>query len=313
MKKAYIQKDFRYDKLQLIETVDDIITDYQQQGYKLTLRQVYYQLVSRDVVPNTENSYKAIGELLNDARLAGLLDWSAIEDRTRNLKGYAHWSSPAERIRQASYGYLRDHWEGQPNRPEVWVEKEALAGIIQRAAGSCDVDWFCCRGYVSQSEMWNAAQRFIKYTEEGQQPIIIYLGDHDPSGLDMTRDIRDRLTMFEADVVVERIALNMDQVREYNPPPNPAKITDSRAGAYIETYGRESWELDALKPDMMDRLIRNAVEEYRTDADAYEKAMKREQADIELLREVAKPDNWAAIAETYGLLEYGEEDDIDET
>lgn len=83
-----------------------------------------------------------------------------------------------------------------------------------------------------------------------ERRVILHLGDHDPSGIDMTRDISDRLELFGADVEVKRIALNWDQIDEFTPPPNPAKLSDSRAGAYIAEYGDESWELDALEPTL---------------------------------------------------------------
>jgi len=148
----------------------------------------------------------------------------------------------------------------------VWVEKEALAGVVAKAAERQDVPWFSCRGYVSQSELWGAAQRLIGYEDDGQDVLILHLGDHDPSGIDMTRDIEDRLELFGCSATVRRIALNMDQVQRYNPPPNPAKLTDSRVGAYLRDYGHQSWELDALDPATMDELITSHIVEQRDDA-----------------------------------------------
>jgi hypothetical protein len=107
-----------------------------------------------------------------------------------------------------------------------------------------------------------------KYLKNGQEPIILHFGDHDPSGLDMTRDIIDRMKVFLADIDVRRLALNMEQVNEYNPPPNPTKLTDSRAhgeNGYINIYGHESWELDALPPDVLNDLVRTEVEKLRDD------------------------------------------------
>ena len=114
--------------------------------------------------------------------------------------------------------------------------------------------------------MWSAAQRFKRQNREREGCFIIHLGDHDPSGIDMTRDIQERLWMFGADVEVKRVALTMNQVQTYNPPPNPAKITDSRASKYIDMFGDESWELDALEPQMLNQLITNEVTALRDDA-----------------------------------------------
>ena len=114
--------------------------------------------------------------------------------------------------------------------------------------------------------MWSAAQRFKRQNREREGCFIIHLGDHDPSGIDMTRDIQERLWMFGADVEVKRVALTMNQVQTYNPPPNPAKMTDSRASKYIDMFGDESWELDALEPQMLNQLITNEVTALRDDA-----------------------------------------------
>ena len=275
MKIEYIEKNFRGASLELIDLANDVVEDYQERGYTLTLRQLYYQLVARDLIPNHKRSYDRLGSILSDARLAGLVDWDAIEDRTRNLAGLQDWSSPAQIVRAARNSYRIDHWQGQDWTPEVWVEKEALAGVVQRACQPLDVDFMSCRGYMSQSEMHSAALRFQRYFDKGQTPVIIHLGDHDPSGMDMTRDIDDRLTLFMGGLKVERIALNYDQVEQYNPPPNFAKVTDSRADAYISLYGPNSWELDALDPDVLVELITDTILSYRDD-DIYNEVIERE-------------------------------------
>jgi hypothetical protein len=156
-------------------------------------------------------------------------------------------------------------WEGQPFRPEVWIEKDALIGVIAGVCNELDVAYFSCRGYASQSELWRASRRISACAHDDQATVIIHLGDHDPSGLDMTRDISDRLGLFLGyeSYPVQRLALTMAQVDELKPPPNPAKITDSRAKGYIRQYGRSSWELDALDPRTMQKLVRKEILEYR--------------------------------------------------
>lgn len=260
-------KEIRFQKksLDLIELVNQVVDEYSAQGYELTLRQVYYQLVARGYIPNNERSYKNVGSLINDGRLAGLIDWHSVTDRTRNLRKESHWDNPADVIASARYSYNLDKWKGQPNYVEVWVEKDALVDIVGQACSPLDTPYFSCRGYTSQSEMWSAAQRFIRQKQRKKR-IIIHLGDHDPSGIDMTRDIQERLEMFGADVFVKRVALTMNQIQTYNPPPNPAKITDSRASKYIDQFGDESWELDALEPKVITDLIKKQVTMYRNDA-----------------------------------------------
>lgn len=272
---AYIDKSFRADRLELIGRINRVVEEYQAQGYSLTLRQVYYQLVARAIIPNNERSYKNLGQLISDGRLAGLIDWRAIVDRTRNLRQRSKWSSPAEIIESAAWSYHRDYWEGQPCYVEVWVEKDALVDVVGQVCEPLDVSYFSCRGYVSQSELWEAAQRLRCRIGQGKRVVLLHLGDHDPSGKDMSRDIVERLRLFGVDAEFRRLALNMDQIEEYGPPPNPTKLSDSRAGGYIERYGHECWELDALEPSVIGDLISYNVSKYR-DEGAYRRVKDRE-------------------------------------
>jgi len=227
--------------------------------------------------------------VVNDARLAGLIDWNTIVDRTRNLESNSHWSGPREIVNACSRQFQIDKWANQGQRVEVWIEKDALVGVIETVCRRNDVGFFSCRGYTSQSEMWSASQRLLEYARANQEITIIHLGDHDPSGIDMTRDILDRMRLFMGvhGADVNRIALNMDQVRKYKPPPNPAKITDSRAEGYMREHGGNSWELDALEPAVLDKLIDKTIAEYRDDA-LWRTMVNREQRHVRALRKVAK-------------------------
>jgi len=168
---------------------------------------------------------------------------------------------PHDKSAADSYGI--DPWRGRAYRPEVWIEKDALVGVIEDTCTELDVPFFSCRGYTSQSEMWRASQRMRAHVKNKQKPIVIHFGDHDPSGIDMTRNITDRLAMFVGcEVPVIRAALNEDQIDKYNPPPNPAKMTDSRFRSYADLYGTKSWELDALTPQVINALVREHVGEY---------------------------------------------------
>jgi hypothetical protein len=286
MKEMFITKKFRDKSLSLINAINNIIVEYQNQGYELTLRQIYYQLVARGSIPNTERSYKNIGSLVNSGRLAGMIDWDAVVDRTRHIRKNQHWNTPEQIVKAALNSYKIDMRENQPIYIEVWVEKDALISIVEGVANEHDVTCFSCRGYVSQSEMYQAAQRFI---DQGHliDRYILHLGDHDPSGMDMTRDIQDRLEMFGADVIVKRLALNWEQIELYNPPTNPAKLSDSRAEGYINLYGSYSWELDALEPKVIEVLIQDAIEEL-TDEDLLIDKQKDLKADQNKLKRMLK-------------------------
>ena len=270
-KRAYVPKEFTAAHVAVIKAANAIIAEYAGQGFSLTLRQLYYQFVSRDLIANNMKEYKRLGSIINDARLAGLIDWDAIEDRNRSLRRLAHWTSPRDIVESCANQFRVDLWEGQTSRVEVWIEKDALVGVIEGVCTRNDVPFFSCRGYTSQSEMWSASQRIVEVMEAGkgiEQFVILHLGDHDPSGIDMSRDIEDRLTLFcQADGVpapeFKRIALNRPQIAKYRPPPNPAKITDSRADKYIKTHGKESWELDALSPKVLAALIEGELKKLR--------------------------------------------------
>ena len=287
MKECFAEKDFRDTTLVLVYEANEIIAEYAAQGFTLTLRQLYYQFVARDLIPNTQRSYKRLGSVVNDARLAGLIDWAAIEDRTRHIESTPHWESPADIVRTCARQFRIDKWAKQPYRAEVWIEKEALAGVVSGVCEKLDVPYLSCRGYTSQSVMYEAAARLSDYSVAGQTPVILHFGDHDPSGIDMTRDIMDRLEIFGARVELHRLALNMDQVETHRPPPNPAKVTDSRFKAYLAKYGGESWELDAMEPRMLVGLISDFIEDLRDD-DAWAEAVQEERKARAQLRAVAK-------------------------
>ena len=249
----------------LLSWIADILDEYREQGYALTLRQLYYQLVSRDVIANRVQEYKRIGNIVNRARLSGHIDWSMIEDRVRVPAINSHWDSPAAILKSAANSFYMPKWEGQRYYIEVWCEKDAVSNIIEPVCRRWDVVFMANRGYSSQSAMHEGFQRLV---QSNRVACILYLGDHDPSGIDMTNDIKKRMGTFlygDTDVSFEnvrRLALNMDQVRQYRPPENPAKITDSRYEKYAQVYGTSSWELDALEPAVLSELVETAIFEF---------------------------------------------------
>lgn len=281
MKEAFIQKKFSAASLSTINTIIGIVADYARQGYRLSVRQVYYQLVAKALIENTEKSYKRIVGLVSDARLAGLIDWNAIEDRNRETITPPMWESPAQIVEAAARQFAIDRWEDQPNHVEVMVEKAALEGVLIPVCREMGIRFTANRGYSSSSTMYEAAKRMERMRGLGKTVFILYLGDHDPSGIDMTRDVRDRLSLMSwRDTEVLRLALNMEQVSAWNPPENPAKTTDSRFEAYMVEFGSSSWELDAVEPATLAGIVRQAVEALR-DEDLYDEAIRRE-ADMKL-------------------------------
>lgn len=269
MKQCYIPKNFSAERYALIAFIDQMCRNYQRQGYMLSVRQLYYQLVARGKVENTERSYKNVAGLINDARLAGLIDWDAIEDRGRDVTMKHRWASGSEIVRASADSFHQDHWTTQGHRCLVIVEKAALAGVLERICREFDVPLLAARGYPSVSIVREMTlEHVLPAIKQGQDVTVLHLGDHDPSGIDMTRDLRERIELFvdnrqRAEMVnleIKRIALTMEQIEEVNPPPNPAKVTDSRFVGYQQAFGDESWELDALEPEYINALVRREIE-----------------------------------------------------
>lgn len=308
--RRYLDVNFRPQTLALIQTADQIITDYEAQGYTLSLRQLYYQFVSRDLIPNNDREYKKLGAAIANARLAGLISWEAIEDRNRAPHMPYINEDHASIAASLRHAFSADMWQDQPRRVEVWVEKDALSSVVGRACDRFSVPYLACKGYLSASEVYRAAMRAEAAYEERDQPtLIIHLGDHDPSGIDMTRDNEHRMNMLTDDagiITVKRIALNRDQVDLYKPPPNPAKITDSRAEDYIARHGRTSWELDALEPKVIERLIVDTIRP-EIDPDPWEAARERQKEGDGLWATFA--DNWPQVEGFLKSLMEGNDDE----
>jgi hypothetical protein len=304
----------------MIDRANEIIEQYKDLGLSLTLRQLYYQFVSRDLISNTEKSYRSLGQLISNARICGKISWTAIVDRERECIIPSTWRNSGHIVDSAARSFKMNLWLRQRFYVEVWVEKKSLVEII----ASNDTPYFACKGYTSSSSIWEAAQRFrahmnlpeiptlrepaaieiekeieFNYNNHGEDykswelhstpkvPVVLYLGDHDPSGLDMTRDIKERLQMFQAPALIKRIGLNWDQIQKYQPPPNPAKVTDSRFSEYQANYGDESWELDALSPEVLQELVRGSIDEFK-DKEQWAKDEEEQEAEREELRNIAR-------------------------
>ena len=270
-----------------LEIVNKIIEDYAQQGYRLTLRQLYYQLVSRDIIPNAKAEYAKLSTLLVNGRMSGIVDWDAIEDRIR-IPFLPYWVTGIENaINDTITQYRLDRQKEQKVYIELWVEKDALSGVLKKITSRYHIKLMVNRGYSSCTAMHDAYERLRRYEDEGKQTCVLYLGDHDPSGLDMIRDVRERLEEFGVYPEVRHIGLTKKQIEKFNPPPNPAKITDPRAGWYIQKHGDFSWEVDALDPKALHQLVRENVEEL-IDMVLFKSQLKQESQDKEMLRVAAK-------------------------
>lgn len=333
------------DKLEVVSHIVNIAKEYLAEGYVLTLRQLYYQLVSRDVIPNHDKVYAKISSIKDDVVYSGLVDWDAFEDRGR-IPSQAYYEDSVEgALKRTIDSYALDRQRGQSNHIEVWTEKDAISSILKRATHRKTIRLVVNKGYSSSTAMYGAYERFLEEMINGKKVKVLYFGDHDPSGIDMIRDIEDRImfmlcngTQFEGNELDERmlkwwekgcftifdiaemdgfedvaklanydlddtqqeklaklfeagrrkffieskglfevipVGLTMEQIKLYNPPPNPAKITDPRAKGYIAEFGQVSWEVDALKPSIMLEIVTKAIED-NMDMDVFYEIMDEE-------------------------------------
>jgi len=262
----------------------DIAQEYEEQDLKLTLRQMYYQLVARGLSPNGQKAYKRLGSILTEARYTGAFPVDALEDRGRTVHRGAFeldkrdlsdaLAESATMIRDLPYYHLgTDRWLGQPVHVSVWVEKEALAGVFEPVCDDLGVSWLACKGYPSVSALHTYLMEVVDAQERGaQQALILYFGDHDPDGWEIPRGALRGIERLAAlreyeghdatiPIDLQRVALNMSQIRRFNPPPFPAKISSARYNGYVKEHGTDdAWELDALDPTTLRDLIRTGVE-----------------------------------------------------
>lgn len=335
------------EKAEIVRKILTVIQEFQSMGYRMTLRQLHYQLVTRNWIINHDSAYKKLGNILDDCRYAGMVDWEAIEDRGR--VPYIPYSLDGvdDALRDAVDTYRRDRQEGQSNVVEVWSEKDALSGILRQSTSLYHVRLIINKGYGSSTAMYDAYQRAAAAIKEGKQFTILYFGDHDPSGLDMVRDIHERIQKFlcygkelmtcplletwweknlyntedlwdyqfndNVDIwgdeatdkgrdewfaarvnmflqehqafKVVHIGLTMEQIKEYNPPPNPTKMTDSRSDAYVKKFGRTCWEVDALRPDVLTAIVRENIQQ-QIDVDKFNKMIRQEEKDRKELKKL---------------------------
>jgi hypothetical protein len=286
-REAYIDKKLPASYMPIITDANRILSHYAARRFDITLRGLYYQFIAQDLLPaswideeynrknglpadtkNTLKNYKRLGAIIADARMAGLIDWSYLKDTGRNTEQNFHWDnyedeSPGDIIRGNANGFYLHKWSNSPYHVEVMVEKDAIEGVIKPVCQRLDVPFTSNRGYSSITAQRDSGLRLREAMDEGKDVVVLYVGDHDPSGLDMTRELQYKLELFsEGSITFKRLALNMDQIEEYSPPPNPAKTTDSRAASYIEQHGDDSWEVDALDPQIMADLVEAAISEY---------------------------------------------------
>lgn len=282
-------KYLHHSSRETIHKANQIIEEYQAQNYVLSLRQLYYRMVTKNLIPNTHGSYKHLGQVLSRARTMGLVDWDALEDRVRYTKGFGNEANPEDFMNDVHDSYREWIWRDQNAYILFLIEKDALAGVMERACGKWRVPFFACRGYNSTTEAYEIGKRLEYFRDIGKTIHVFHFGDHDPSGQDMTRDNEYRIGVYmrDPDFKLERVALNMDQIRKYNPPPQPNKKKDSREPGYAAKYGEQSWEVDALEPLTLNEIVDAAVEPL-CDMELFNAALEREQKNKARIETIGK-------------------------
>lgn len=256
-------KDLLVEIIKVIESYDT----------KLTVRQIYYQLVTKHFIENVRSQYQRVSKILVKARHDGDVDWDAIEDRTRQSEGgddsektpEGHFESAVDYLKNCWKYFRLPMWKNQPRYIEIWFEKQALQGIFSEETSKFNVTQLACRGYSSHTMGRELQIRIEDVTNERpeiKEIHIIYFGDLDPSGLDIYRFIQDMCSRFGLTIKFERVAITKEQVRKYNIPPMFAKKTDSRYDKFVAEHGTDVVELDALNPTVLQELIKESIEKH---------------------------------------------------
>ena len=288
-RKQFSWTDKQRDKLQKALDILEELKAY----HPLTLRQVYYQMVGKGYIENTKAEYQMLSGLIKWARIDGLIPWDVIEDRVRAFHDFRGWETKEEFVDQELNrflgGYRRDLLQTQENYLEAWIEKDALSSLFSKVCLGYTVPVVVCRGFSSVSFLNDFKERLAD--KAGKTPVMLYFGDFDPSGVEMLEAMK--ITLGEelgvGDIVFKRIALLKEDVSTYNLPHNPfaLKRTDTRARKHIARYGEIAVELDALRPDILEAKIKEAIEK-ELDVKAFNREVKRARLELDKLKEIKR-------------------------
>lgn len=242
-----------------IEAIRAAILRTLRADHPMTIRGLFYRLVSEEVIPKTEAAYKGlVVRLATEMRLDGTLPFRWVADNTRWRHGGLAYAGPEEWLAESIQTYRLDLWRDQPVYVEVWLEKDALAGVLLQETDPLRVPLMVTRGYPSITYLANAAAH-IRHV--GKPTMLYYFGDFDPSGVDIPRVVAQRLREFAPAVRIgfHRVAVNEDQIEALGLPTRPTKTKDSRSGSF---KGRRSVEVDAVPPAILRQWARERIERH---------------------------------------------------
>lgn len=266
----------KFTRAWITEKSIEVLNDYEP-GV-LTLRGLYYQLVTRGMTNSLQHYKRVVGAMI-DARWNGIVDFDAFSDRDRAMVGETKFATTnvGESIEEAKDAignwmriYYKNRWENQPIYPEILIEKKALQGVFESVCTRNRIALGACKGYPSLTFLNELSKRFIAAEQDGKRPVILYFGDYDPSGEDIPRAIQENIERLGCESIeVRRIALMREQVLEWRLPAAPAKLTDSRTAKWD---GLGQVELDAVEPRKLQALCQSAIDEI-FDEDLYAELM----------------------------------------
>lgn len=252
------------DKLQKVQQILNDLKEFKP----LTLRQIYYQLVSKEYIQNNVSQYIMLSKLLKYARIEGYINWNDIEDRVRSYHDLSGYTDSNKFINTELYYFLKNYSrnliQDQEIYPEIWIEKDALSSIFVKTCNPYTIPVVVCKGFSSISFLNDYKQRVL--SQQDKTPYLLYFGDFDPSGVEMLLAMETTLQseLNLKNVVFKRIGLLEEDIYKYKLPhsPDALKKTDPRAEKHLKSYGELAVELDALPPNVLQNKITDSIRTY---------------------------------------------------
>lgn len=275
----------------IIENSIRIVSQYQDG--ELTIRALHYQLVGIGMTNSLKHYKRVVGAMVK-ARREGLISYMAFSDHDREMIGDTDWQPTSleseveharDQIKLWMESFQKNRWENQDFYLEFWIEKKALQGIFQKVCFRNRVALCPCKGYPSLTFLKDAADRFEAAHYAGKKPVMVYFGDHDPSGEDIPRSIAENLLNdFGVSVHVDVRALHESQCLELNLPPAPTKSGDSRSANFT---GLGQIELDAVPPEILKQWGQQAIDEY-FDESLHDELIQQQEVEVVEYQEALK-------------------------
>jgi len=244
-----------------IEALDAALVEIVEEFSPVTVRQAFYQAVNRALVPKSETKgYRVVQRRLGALRESWEIPYGSIVDGTRYVHGHRRYHDLDKFTSYAAGLYRKDYWATSEVNVEVWLEKDALKGVlVPTVVNECGLGLHVTRGFASITYLQEAAEDIER---DGRPTYVYVLTDFDPSGVSIAEKVEEELTTRASfsDITVERLAVDREQIERWKLPTRPTKATDTRAAKFRRLYGTDSMELDAIPPDELRKLVKDAID-----------------------------------------------------